>query len=151
MLIQTSEELEQLQKIANSIDSTSRNLFYAFLACKIITDFALGQLWVTFQTLQVIIALQFVMAAKMPPNVLEIFSGFSDIVNLKLIDPKTALNWLSIVIQRKSIDTSTLLHEKSSLVGGNRTSEQDGTFRLLNESEYESIEVVTGQQSFKLD
>jgi hypothetical protein len=91
------------------------------------------------------------MAAKMPPNVLEVFSGFSDIVNLKLIDPKTALNWLSIVILRKSIDTSTSLHEKSSLVGGNSTSEQDGTFRLLNESEYESIQVVTGQQSLKID
>ena len=67
------------------------------------------------------------MAAKMPPNVLEIFSGFSDIVNLKLIDPKTALDWLSTVILRKSIDTSTSIHEASSLVHSNGTSEQNRT------------------------
>ncbi len=73
-----------------------------------------------------IITLQFVIV-KMPPNVLEILSGFSEIVNLKLIDPKTALDWLSTVFLRKSIDTSTSLNETSSLVHNSDTSEQNRT------------------------
>jgi len=53
----------------------------------VLFSFALGQLWGTFQTLQVIIAMPFLLV-KMPTNVLIVFQSFSDIVNMKIVDPK---------------------------------------------------------------
>jgi len=41
----------------------------------------------------VIIAMPLAMV-NMPANILQVFDGFKDIVNLKIIDSKQALNWL---------------------------------------------------------
>jgi len=32
---------------------------------------------------------------KMPPNILQVFSGFNDIVNLKIVDTKYVVDWLT--------------------------------------------------------
>jgi hypothetical protein len=42
-------------------------------------------LWGTFQTLQVITAMP-LLKVKMPANVIQVFKGFSDIVNMKIIN-----------------------------------------------------------------
>ncbi len=34
------------------------------------------------------------LAVKMPPNVIIVFKGFSDIVNMKLVDPKQVYGWI---------------------------------------------------------
>jgi len=41
---------------------------------------------------------------KMPPNILQVFSGFNDIVNLKIIDSKYVVEWLTNAIMPKSTD-----------------------------------------------
>jgi hypothetical protein len=41
---------------------------------------------------------------KMPPNILQVFSGFNDIVNLKIIDTKYVVEWLANAIMPKSTD-----------------------------------------------
>ena len=40
----------------------------------------------------------------MPPNILQVFSGFNDIVNLKIIDTKYVVEWLTNAIMLKSTD-----------------------------------------------
>ena len=65
MLVADAEELVQLQQVAEAIGGTSRWLFYVFIVCNLLFSFALGQLWGTFQTLQVIIAMP-MLAIKMP-------------------------------------------------------------------------------------
>jgi hypothetical protein len=37
------------------------------------------------------------LAVKMPPNVIIVFKGFSDIVNMKIIDPKQVYGWITSI------------------------------------------------------
>jgi hypothetical protein len=57
MLIGSAEELARLMGISDTIGGTSKWIFYIFVVCNVLFSFALGQLWGTFQTLQVIIAM----------------------------------------------------------------------------------------------
>lgn len=68
------------------------NLFYIYLACSLFFSFALGMLWGTFQTLQVIIAMP-LLQVLVPANVTLIFKGFNDIVNLQIVDPNLVKQW----------------------------------------------------------
>ena len=34
------------------------------------------------------------LAVKMPPNVILVFQGFSDIVNMKIVNPKQVYGWI---------------------------------------------------------
>jgi len=46
-----------------------KSLFWAFIICNVLFSFAMGMLWGTFQTLQVITSLP-LLNVKMPQNVL---------------------------------------------------------------------------------
>ena len=37
------------------------------------------------------------LAVKMPPNVIIVFKGFSDIVNMKIVDPKQVYGWITSI------------------------------------------------------
>jgi hypothetical protein len=37
------------------------------------------------------------LAVKMPPNVIIVFRGFSDIVNMKIVDPKQVYGWITSI------------------------------------------------------
>ena len=37
------------------------------------------------------------LAVKMPPNVIIVFKSFSDIVNMKLVDPKQVYGWITSI------------------------------------------------------
>jgi len=71
----------------------------------------------------VIIAMPLAMV-NMPPNILQVFSGFKDIVNLKIIDTKQALNWLSETIM-PHIAESGVPHNQT--FGLNITSENNSS------------------------
>ena len=87
MLISSAAELKKLNTISDTFENSTKSMFYAYLVINFLFSFAMGMLWGTFQTLQVIIAMP-LLAVKMPPNVIIVFKGFSDIVNMKIIDPK---------------------------------------------------------------
>ena len=55
------------------------------------------------------------MKVKMTPNVLEVFSGFQDIVNFKIIDGYSVLKWLIEKLHiQNSIDISEFQKDVSS-------------------------------------
>jgi hypothetical protein len=45
-------------------------------------------LWGAFQTLQIILAMP-LLAVSMPANIIVVFRGFSDVINLELVDKQT--------------------------------------------------------------
>ena len=47
---------------------------WVYIACSIVFSFALGMLWSTFQTVQIITALP-LLAIKVPANVIQVFQG----------------------------------------------------------------------------
>jgi hypothetical protein len=63
---------------------------WVYIACSIVFSFALGMLWSTFQTVQILTALP-LLAIKVPANVIQVFQGFNDIVNMEMVD--TGLIW----------------------------------------------------------
>ena len=71
--------------MADGINGSSTVIFWVVVSLNIFLTVALGMLWATFQTLQVVIAMP-LLQVKAPANLLEVFQGFSDIVNMKLID-----------------------------------------------------------------
>ncbi len=93
MLISSAAELKKLNTISDTFENSTKSMFYAYLVINFLFSFAMGMLWGTFQTLQVIIAMP-LLAVKMPPNVIIVFKGFSDIVNMKIIDPKQLYGWI---------------------------------------------------------
>ena len=50
--------------------------------------FALEMLWGAFQTLQIVLAMP-LLAIKMPANVIVVFRGFSNVINLDVVDKQT--------------------------------------------------------------
>ena len=72
-----------LKAISNTLGQGSKTFFWIYLICNILFGFALGMLWGTFQTLQIITSMP-LLKVKMPPNLLEVFQGFSDIINMKI-------------------------------------------------------------------
>ena len=93
MLISSAAELKKLNTISDTFENSTKSMFYTYLVINFLFSFAMGMLWGTFQTLQVIIAMP-LLAVKMPPNVIIVFKGFSDIVNMKIIDPKQLYGWI---------------------------------------------------------
>ena len=87
MLVSSADELKKLNKISDTLGNSARSMFCAYLVINFLFSFAMGMLWGTFQTLQVIIAMP-MLHVKVPPNVILLFQGFTDIVNMKIVDPK---------------------------------------------------------------
>ena len=94
MLLSSAAELKKLNKISNTFENSTKSIFYTYLIINLLFSFAMGMLWGTFQTLQIIISMP-LLAVKMPPNVTIVFNGFSDIVNMKIIDPKQVYAWIT--------------------------------------------------------
>lgn len=73
-------------------------MFWAFIFVSIFFSFALGMLWGSFQTLQIVLAMP-LLIVKMPANVIVVFKGFTDIINMNMIDKKILYeNTIGIVL-----------------------------------------------------
>ena len=78
-------EYKSLTAAGDAIGQGASYLFWAFIFVGIFFSFVLGMLWGAFQTLQIILAMP-LLFTKMPANVIVVFRGFTDIVNMNVID-----------------------------------------------------------------
>jgi len=67
---------------------SASSLLWVLLFVSIFVGFALEMLWGAFQTLQIVLAMT-LLAIKMPANVIVVFRGFSDVINLDVVDKQT--------------------------------------------------------------
>jgi hypothetical protein len=74
-----------LTKTGQLIKTGATWLFWAFVFLSIFASFVLDMLWGEFQTLQVVLAMP-LLAVFTPANVIVVFSGFSDFINMDIID-----------------------------------------------------------------
>ena len=58
----------------------------------IFAGFVLDMLWGAFQTIQILLAMP-LLAVEMPANVIVVFRGFSDVINLDILDKQTLYNF----------------------------------------------------------
>ena len=65
-------------------------------------------LWGSFQTLQIVLAMP-LLIVKMPANVIVVFKGFTDIINMNMIDKKMLYEKTIGKILPKKIETSDRL------------------------------------------
>jgi hypothetical protein len=65
-------------------------------------------LWGSFQTLQIVLAMP-LLIVKMPANVIVVFKGFTDIINMNMIDKKMLYDKTIGKILPKKIETSDRL------------------------------------------
>ena len=65
-------------------------------------------LWGSFQTLQIVLAMP-LLIVKMPANVIVVFKGFTDIINMNMIDKKMLYEKTIGRILPKKIETSDRL------------------------------------------
>lgn len=70
------------------------------------------------------------MMIKMPPNILQVFKGFNDIINMKLVDSKVVYAWL-----QETYLTLSLKSDNSTMIRPNVTDTANSTTRLLNMTE----------------
>jgi hypothetical protein len=78
-------------------------LFWAFIFVSIFFSFALGMLWGSFQTLQIVLAMP-LLFVKVPGNVIVVFKGFTDIINMNMIDKKMLYDYTIGKILPKKIE-----------------------------------------------
>jgi hypothetical protein len=83
--VSSQAELDELTQTATSISQGASSLLWILIIVSLFANFALEMLWGAFQTLQVVLATPF-LAIFMPANVIVVFSGFSDVINLDLVD-----------------------------------------------------------------
>lgn len=55
--VKSAEELKSLNKMADGLGGATKYMFWIYLAVNVLFSFALGMLWASFQTLQVILAM----------------------------------------------------------------------------------------------
>ena len=65
-------------------------------------------LWGSFQTLQIVLAMP-LLIVKMPANVIVVFKGFTDIINMNMIDKKMLYEKTIGKVLPKKIETSDRL------------------------------------------
>ena len=80
-------------------------------------------LWGSFQTLQIVLAMP-LLIVKMPANVIVVFKGFTDIINMNMIDKKMLYEKTIGKFLPKKIETSDrlLLRILNGTEGANDTS-----------------------------
>jgi hypothetical protein len=77
-----------LTQTGESIANGAKYLLWVLIIANTFSGFALGMLWGAFQTLQIVLAMP-LLAIKMPANVIVVFKGFADVINLDIIDKQT--------------------------------------------------------------
>ena len=86
--LESLTEFETLTQTGESISKSASSLLWSLFVLSIFFGFALEMLWGAFQTLQIVLAMP-LLAIKIPANVIVVFRGFSDVINLDVIDKQT--------------------------------------------------------------
>ena len=85
MQVASLQEFKRLSKTGESISNSASYLLWVLILVSIFSNFALDMLWGAFQTLQIMLVMPLLIIL-MPANVVVVFRGFSDVINLDILD-----------------------------------------------------------------